>query len=131
MFMKTVVIALSIFMTIISKNPSYAPPTIIAIHKTPSNPVPRQKLGISTFLAWLPSNPNSVALPPVVGGRVASGTSRDPTMRLLPPGSRLTGVPEMVTPDPPGTSVKPSITTPDGWTVKVKAPTVNILGAGV
>lgn len=72
-----------------------------------------------------------MAPPPVVDELVASGTSRDPTIRLLPPGSRLTGIPETVTPGPPATRVEPSITTSDGWAVKVKPPTVNMLGAEV
>ncbi|MCJ1424629.1 hypothetical protein MMC29_002517 [Sticta canariensis] len=98
---------------------------------TPSKLATRQKLCISALLAWSLSNPNSVAPPPVVGELVASGTSRDPTTRLLPPVSRLTEIPETVTPDPPGMRVEPSITTPDGWAVKVKRPMVNMLGAEV
>ena len=98
---------------------------------TPSKLATRQNLGISALLAWSLSNPNSVTPPPIVDELVASGTSRVPTTRLLPPASRLTGIPETVTPDPPGMRVEPSITTPDGWAVKVKRPMVNMLGAEV
>lgn len=98
------------------------------MYRAPREPATRQSLGISMLLDWPPSKANNVALPPAVGELVAKGTSRDPTNRLLPPGSRLTSVPEIVTPDPPGTSVEPSITTADGWEVKVKPPMVNMLG---